>query len=149
MRKIISADSCRLKHSADKIFEAVSDVSVFKDWWSKNIKIKVLHISENRIGSKVEIRASGGWFRCEVVSVSPPNEVIIKYYEGVQKGEGVWKIRKAGDDESVVTYSIELEPVGIIPRFLSNFMNFSKLHSKSMKEIFQSLNEYLSTRNLN
>lgn len=145
MRKIISVDSCKLNHNAEKIYEAVSDVSVYKDWWSKNVKIKVLHISDNCIGSKVEIRASGGWFRCEIVSVNSPKEVAIKYYEGVQKGMGIWKIEKTGENESIVTYSIELEPVGFIPRFLSNFINFSKIHSKAMKEMFVSLERYLST----
>ena len=133
MKRIISSDSCKLSHSAEKVFDAVSDVTVYKDWWSSNVKIKVLEAKEVRVGSRVEIRASGGWFRCEVVSMSKPNEVRIKYYEGVQLGEGIWKLEKLGENETMLTYNINLEPNGLMPRFLSNLINFSKIHSKAMK----------------
>jgi ribosome-associated toxin RatA of RatAB toxin-antitoxin module len=137
MRRIISVDSCVLNHNAEKVFDAISDVTVYKDWWSSNVKVKVIVETENRVGSKVEIRASGGWFRCEITSLIPPNEIRVKYYYGVQVGEGIWSIEKTGANESVVTYSIDLEPVGFMAKLLSNFMNLSKMHSKSMVECFK------------
>lgn len=79
MRRIISTDSYRLKFSAERVFNAVSDVSVYKDWWSRKVKIKVLNMTEELAGSRVEIRASGGWFRCEIVSVMRNSEVRVKY----------------------------------------------------------------------
>ena len=97
------------------------------------------------VGSQVDIRASGGWFRCEVVSVNKPNEVRIKYYEGVQLGAGIWKVKKTGENETMLTYDINLEPNGFMPRLLSNFVNFSKFHSKAMKGMFASLDRYLTT----
>lgn len=146
MKRIISSDSCILKHSAEKVFDAVSDVTVYKDWWSSNVKIKVLNAKAERTGSRVEIRASGGWFRCEIVSVSKPDEVRIKYYEGVQLGEGIWKVEKTGENETMLTYDINLEPNGFMPRLLSNFINFSKIHSKAMKGMFAGLDRYLSSK---
>jgi ribosome-associated toxin RatA of RatAB toxin-antitoxin module len=146
MKKIISADTCILKYEPELIFDAISDVTVYDKWWSKNVKIKVLQYNDNRIGSKVEVHALGGWFRCEIVSTSPPNEVRIKYYEGVQKGLGIWTIEKTGDNKSILTYSIDLEPVGLFPGFLSHIMNFSKIHSKRMEEMFESLDTFLETR---
>lgn len=146
MKRIISSDSCILKHSAEKVFDAVSDVTVYKDWWSSNVKIKVLNTKAERTGSQVEIRASGGWFRCEVVSVSMPDEVRIKYYEGVQLGDGIWKIEKTGENETMLTYDINLEPNGFTPRLLSNFISFSKIHSKAMKGMFAGLDRYLSSK---
>ena len=145
MKRIISSDSCKLNHSAEKVFDAVSDVTVYKDWWSSNVRIKVLNAKEGRVGSQVEIRASGGWFRCEVVSMNKPDEVRIKYYEGVQLGEGIWKVEKTGENETVLTYDINLEPNGFVPRLLSNFINFSKIHSKAMKGMFSNLDKYLSS----
>jgi ribosome-associated toxin RatA of RatAB toxin-antitoxin module len=145
MRRIVSSDSRKLSHSAEKVFDAVSDVTVYKDWWSSNVKIKVLNANAERAGSQVEIRASGGWFRCEIVSMSNPDEVRIKYYEGVQLGEGIWKVEKTGENETMLTYDINLEPNGIMPRLLSNFINFSKIHSKAMKGMFAGLDRYLSS----
>ena len=145
MRRIISTDSYRLKFSAERVFNAVSDVSVYKDWWSRKVKIKVLNMTEELAGSRVEIRASGGWFRCEIVSVMRNSEVRVKYYEGVQTGEGIWNLEKAGDEETNLTYSINLEPNGIIPGVLSNFINFSRIHSNAMKEMFAGLEKYLQS----
>lgn len=144
MRRIISEDSYKLTHSAEEVFEAVSDVRVYKDWWSSNVKIKVLNVTDERTGSRVEIRASGGWFRCEITEVKKPSEVRVKYYEGVQIGEGIWKIEKDDDGYTVLSYSIDLEPNGLMPRLLSNFINFSKIHSKAMKGMFAGLERYLS-----
>jgi len=144
MRRIISTDSCRINHSAKKVFYAVADVMVYKNWWSKKVKAEVLESNADFIGSKVEIRASGGWFRCEIVSVKKPFEVRVRYYAGVQKGEGIWTIIPAGDSGAVLTYSINLEPNGFMPRLLSNFLNFSKIHSNAMIEMFTGLDKYLS-----
>jgi ribosome-associated toxin RatA of RatAB toxin-antitoxin module len=144
MRRIISTDSGRINHSAEKVFSAVADVMVYNNWWSKRVKVEVLESNADFIGSKVEIRASGGWFRCEIVSVNKPFEVRVFYYAGVQKGEGIWTIIPAGDSGAVLTYSINLEPNGFMPRLLSNFLNFSKIHSNAMKEMFTGLDKYLS-----
>lgn len=120
MRRIISNDSYKLNHNTEKVFNAVADVTVYKDWWSKNVKVKVLESKDDFIGSRVEIRTSGGRFRCEVVSVKNPSEVRICYYDGVQTGEGIWTIIPEGEFGTLLTYSINLEPNGFIPRFLSN-----------------------------
>lgn len=145
MKKIISVDFCKLNYKPELIFDAISDVTVYKEWAGENVKVEVLYDSDKRVGSKVEIHALGGWFKTEIISMNPPNEVRIKYYEGVQKGEGLWKIENAGNNESILTYSIDLEPVGFLPRFLSEFMDFSKMHSKAMMDMFQNLDKYLSS----
>ncbi len=136
MKRIISSDTCKLNHSAEKVFNAVADVSVYKDWWSKKVKVDVLESNDNFIGSKVEIRASGGWFRCEVVSANKPVEVRIKYYEGVQLGEGIWTLEKMGENETVLTYSINLEPNGFMPRLpfqlLKLFKNSFEINERNV-----------------
>lgn len=145
MRRILSEDFYKYNHSSEKVFNAVADVTVYKDWWSRKVKVDVLESADNFIGSKVEIHASGGWFRCEIISVNKPNEVRVLYYEGVQKGEGIWRIEKTGESETLLTYTINVEPSGLMPRLLSNFLNFSKIHSKAMKEMFVNLESYLSS----
>lgn len=145
MKRIISYDTYKINQSPDKVFQAVADVTVYKYWWSKKVKVNVLESTEDYVGSKVEIYASGGWFRCEVVSVNKPFEIRIKYYEGVQLGEGIWIMDKTGENETALTYSINLKPNGFIPGLLSNFLNFSKIHSRAMKDMFHNLDNYLSS----
>lgn len=144
MKRIISNDVYISRHSPEKLFAAVSDISTYHKWWGNKVKVKIIEKTENKIGSKVEVRASGGWFNCEILSMTPFTEVRTKYFAGVQKGEGVWKIEKLNENETKLSYSIDLEPNGIIPRFLSNFINFSKLHSSAMEDLFSGLEEYLS-----
>jgi ribosome-associated toxin RatA of RatAB toxin-antitoxin module len=145
MKKIISSDSIELNFSLEIVFEAVSDVTCYAKWWSKNVKVKVLENTANRIGSKVEIHASGGRFRCEIESLEPFREVRIRYYDGVQRGEGIWKIEKLSEKKSILNYSVDLEPVGFLPKFLSRFINFSEIHSNLMMEMFKSLEKYLKS----
>lgn len=145
MKRIVSKDTIILNHSAEKVFYAVADVTVYKDWWSRKVSVNVLESKESFTGSKVEVSASGGRFRCEIVSAVKHSEVRVKYYDGVQTGEGIWTIEEISDSKTRLTYSINLEPNGFIPRLLSNFMNFSGMHSKSMKEMFEGLERYLDS----
>ena len=146
MKRIISNDKYVYKHDPEKIFDAISDFRVYSQWWGKDVKLKLILVTENKIGSQVEVRASGGWFRCELVSLTPFEEVRIKYYEGVQSGEGIWRINRLDNGNSELVYSIDLEPKGLLPRFLSNFINFSEIHSKAMLGLFEGLEEYLSIK---
>ena len=143
MRRIISNDKYIYKHNAEKIFDAISDFRVYSLWWGKEVQVKLIQVTERKIGSQVEVKASGGWFRCELVSLKPFEEVRIKYYEGVQSGEGIWKINQLEDGKCELIYSIDLEPKGFIPRLLSDYINFSKIHSKAMLGLFEGLEKYL------
>ncbi len=145
MRRIIADDSSVFRYSPEKIYSTVSNMSTYEKWWGKKVKVKVLEITADGIGSKVEVRAVGGWFRCEIISLKPPEEIGILYYEGVQKGKGIWRIEKRGEKDTKLSYSIDLEPNGFFPRVLSNFLNFSKLHSKAMKDLFWGLENYLGS----
>lgn len=144
MRRITAQDSAVFNCPAEKIYDAVADMSQYEKWWGPKVKVKILEISSSQIGSKVEVRAAGGWFRCEIISLKPFEEIGILYYEGVQKGEGIWRINKLEKNIAELTYLIDLEPNGFIPRILSNFMNFSKLHSAAMRDLFSGLENYLA-----
>ncbi|HMV78159.1 MAG TPA: SRPBCC family protein [Leptospiraceae bacterium] len=144
MRRIIADDSAVFSFSPEKVYSAVSDMSTYEKWWGKKVKVKVLELSPQGVGSKVEVHAVGGWFRCEIISLKPFEEAGILYYDGVQKGKGIWSIEKLGAGKTKLSYSIDLEPNGFVPRFLSNFMNFSKLHSQAMKDLFSGLENFLA-----
>ncbi len=146
MTKIISSDSRVFNYKPELIFKAVSDVTEYEKWWSKKVKITVVETYENLTGSKVEIKAFGGWFRCEIVSVIPFKEVKIKYYDGVQLGDGIWKLGTDEKGSTKLTYEIELVPNGFIPKLFSFIVDYSKIHSKAMIEMFDGLDDYLSKK---
>lgn len=143
MRKIVCRDSCELEHDVRKVFAAVSDVGAYEHWWPESVKIKVLSRSEKLSGSKVEIRSSGGMFRCEIISVAADKEVTVNYYGGVLRGSAVWLIEKKTDNSCRLHYNLDLVPHGFLPELLSNFFDFSAIHSRTMINMFSGLKNYL------
>ncbi len=145
MRKIVCRDSCELEHDAKKVFDAVSDVGAYELWWPEDVKIKVICRNENISGSKVDIRSSGGSFKCELVSFIADKEVKVNYYGGVLRGSAVWLIDKTGEDSCRLHYNLDLVPHGFIPEFLSNFIDFSAIHSRTMTVMFSGLKKHLDS----
>jgi hypothetical protein len=77
------------------------------------------------------------------VQVIRDREILIKYVDGVHRGTGRWTLEKVADGTRAC-YQIDLEPHGWFPRLLSNFMDFGKMHSRSMEELFDGLEDWLS-----
>lgn len=144
MRRIKANDCAKLEGSVEKIFDIISDVRTYPNWWPTSVKVKVLEHKDDGLGSKIEVRAAGGWFRCTITSVDKPTKIGIQYYDGVQKGEGWWTITKIDENLVQVCYTIDLEPYGFVPRILSNFLDFSKIHSNLMKDIYKKIQYLLS-----
>jgi len=143
MRKIVCRDSCELQHDAGRVFKAVSDVSAYEHWWPEDVKIKVICRNENISGSKVEIRSSGGRFKCELISFVDCKEVTVNYYGGVLRGSAVWLIEKKNGDSCRLHYNLDLVPHGFLPELLSNFIDFAAIHSGTMTVMFSGLKKYL------
>ncbi|MCE1165054.1 MAG: SRPBCC family protein [Bacteroidetes bacterium] len=146
MRKIICRDFVRLDHETADIFNAVADVNTYKNWWGKKVKVKVLESKPGFIGSKIEIKSSGGKFYCEIVDVIPLRHVVVNYYKGVVRGKGIWIVDCVTDSGCALHYNIDLVPHGIIPRLLSNFMNFPAMHSRTMNGMFENLKLFLEVK---
>jgi hypothetical protein len=50
------------------------------------------------------------------------------------------------DDGTRACYQIDLEPQGWFVRLLSNWLDFGKIHSRSMGKVFDGLARWLKTR---
>lgn len=148
MRKIICRDSCILTHAPEEVFAAVADVGVYSEWWG-GVKVKVIDRQPEFIGSKVEIKSNGGKFCCEITGFVPCKQVDVNYYDGVVRGKGVWLLEKLSADSCRLHYNIDLVPFGLFPRLLSGVMDFSSMHSRTIKVMFASLADYLKRENKN
>ncbi len=144
MRKIICRDECELDHCSADVFKAVADVGTYKDWWGGKVFVKVIERKEGYIGSKIEVKSNGGKFFCEIADFIPDRHVIVNYYKGVVRGKGIWIIDCEPDNKCRLHYNIDLVPHGFIPRLLSNFMNYSSMHSRTMDTLFTNLEKYLA-----
>jgi uncharacterized protein YndB with AHSA1/START domain len=140
------ANDCRtLPFDVAEVFAALLDFENYPRWWPAQLRVRVLKVSPERVGSRIEVRPRGGVFVCEIVQVVPDREILIGYVEGVHMGTGRWRFEKVAEG-TCACYQIDLEPHGWLPRLLSNVMNFGKLHSRSMEKVFDGLEGWLRAR---
>ena len=142
MRNIQTSNSKILPHPAMQIWKVITDLSSYSAWWPSSIKIKTLHLSNELIGSRIEVRPYGGQpFCCEVSSINDSKELTLKY-SGIYSGTGKWTISEI-NGESCVTYKIELKIQNTMVRLLSFVLPVASIHSKLMEEVLTGLGRYL------
>jgi ribosome-associated toxin RatA of RatAB toxin-antitoxin module len=145
MRRTQATDCRTLRFDLDVVFAAVLDCENYPRWWPANLRVRVLQLTQNALGSRIEIRPRGGRFTCEIAQVVPAREILIEYVDGVHRGTGRWTFEKLAEGTRAC-YQIDLEPQGWLPRLLSNCMDFGKMHSRSMEQVFDGLESWLTAR---
>ncbi|ACL20958.1 hypothetical protein Dhaf_2935 [Desulfitobacterium hafniense DCB-2] len=107
--------------------------------------MRILEKSRDHLHAKIEVWASGGWFRCETISLSFPNRVDIRYYQGVVIGESWWDLEELENGGTKVSYSIALEPHGRVMGFVAKMINISTLHSFQFQRVLKRLHRHLDS----
>lgn len=144
----LMAEDCQIyAYPPEKIYEVLSDIPGYAKWWPWGVRVKVIGQSSDRIGDKIEVWASGGWFRCTVDKLQPYKRVGIKYYAGVVLGETYWTITPLQDGKTKVCYSIDLKLNGLLPKLLGGVINFSRIHSFQFRRVLAQLENYLRQTN--
>jgi uncharacterized protein YndB with AHSA1/START domain len=142
MRRTQATDCWTLPFGVAEVFAALLDFENYPRWWPAQLRMRALHVTPNRVGSRIEVRPRGGRFICEIGQIVPDQEILIRYVEGVHQGTGRWTFeRVAGGTRAC--YQIDLEPQGFLPRLLSHCMDFGKMHSQSMAKVFDGLEAWL------
>jgi putative intracellular protease/amidase/ribosome-associated toxin RatA of RatAB toxin-antitoxin module len=142
MRRTKAGDCRTLPFNVAQVYAALLAFESYPRWWPAQLRVRVLKVAPDGAGSRVEVRPRGGRFICEVGQVIPDREILIEYVEGVHRGTGRWTFEKLAEG-SRACYRIDLEPQGWLPRLLSNWMNFGKMHSRSMAKVFDGLATWL------
>lgn len=145
MRRTQATDCRTVPFGVSRVFAALLDFNSYPRWWPAELRVRVLNVTSERVGSRIEIRPQGGWFICEIGQVIPDQEIVIQYVEGVHRGTGLWTFEKLADSTRAC-YQIDLESQGWLPRLLSNWMDFGKIHSRSMAKVFDSLESWLNSK---
>ena len=145
MRRTQVADCRTFPFGVSGVFAALLDFSSYPRWGPAELRVRVLNVTPERVGSRIEIRPRGSRFICAVVQVIPDREIVIRYPEGVHRGTGRWALEKLAEGTRAC-YQIDLEPQGWLARPLSNWMDFGKMHSRSMAKVFDGLESWLRAR---
>jgi len=139
MTKIKARDEIILNCSIDEVWKILINIPSYHKWWPKLVNLKVSNFNEDIVNTTFEARPLGGKsFSCKVVSIIPNKEIRLNYFEGIYRGEGVWKIEKKEYFVNV-SYSVDLEIVDKSIAFLSRIISIPKLHSLIFKKILREL----------
>src|SRR5262245_51812462 len=142
MRRTQATDCRLLPFDVAEIVAALLDFESYPRWWPAELRVRVLKSTLDRVGCRIEVRPRGGRFICEIGKVVPDQEILIRYVEGVHGGTGRWTFEKLAEGTRTC-YQIDLEPQGWLARLLSNWMDFGKMHSRSMAKVFDGLESWL------
>lgn len=143
MRRTQVTDCRVFSFDAACVFAALIDFESYPKWWPGELRLKVLSVTADLVGSRFEVRPRGGSFVCEVVTLDDLRELQIRYVDGLHRGTGLWTLRPH-EYGTQVCYQIDLEPQGFVPRLLSNVIDFASIHSKGMEKVFDGLQQWLS-----
>jgi hypothetical protein len=138
MRRTVATDCRTLPFDLTCVYAALVDFENYPTWWPAELHLRVLRTSPELVGSRFEVRPYGGRFVCEVARVVPRLEVVIYYCEGLHRGTGVWTLEQTAAGVRVC-YRIDLEPQGWLPRLLSDWLDFGRMHSQGMERLFDGL----------
>lgn len=147
MQRLMAEDFQVYAYPPEKIYEVLSDIPGYARWWPWGVRVKVLEKNPSRIGDKIEVWASGGWFRCKVNALQPTERIGIEYYAGVVLGETYWTITPQQEGGTKVCYTINLELHGSLPKLMGVIINFSAIHSFQFRRVLASLDNYIRQTN--
>lgn len=143
MRRIHTITKTALPYSPEQIWEAIADFSGYHEWWPSSIRIKVIRVARDLMGSRIEIRPYGGQgFECAIDGVVPYSELRLKY-SGIYRGTGLWTL-SGRDGQCLVTYEITLEIDDRWVRCLSYLLPIGKIHSRLMTRVLSGLERQLA-----
>lgn len=144
--KRIQANDCRtLPFDVTTVYAALIEFENYPKWWPAYLRLRVLATTADLVGSRFEVHPTGGSFVCEVAQVVTEKELVIQYVDGLHRGTGIRTLESAPDGTRLC-YRIDLEPQGLLPRFLSHFMDFAGMHSRGMQRLFDWLEAWLRAR---
>lgn len=141
MRRTQAKDCRDLPFPPEVVFEALLDWKHYPDWWPPEVRFELLEQTPERIGSRARVQPLGASFTCEIQSIEPNRQIVVGY-DGVHVGQGIWNLEPTPTGTRAC-YAVDLEPQGLMPRFLSDFLDLAALHSAGMRRVFDGLERYL------
>jgi len=146
MPQIKAHDEITINASVENIWNVLIDIHHYHQWWPKSVNLKVSNFNKDIVNTQFEARPLGGKsFSCRVVNSVLNKEIRLNYFEGIYRGEGVWKLEKK-ENSITVSYSVNLEIVDKSIALLSRIIPIPKLHSMIFKKILKGLEKRVKSK---
>lgn len=144
MKNIYSVDQKILNYKIEDIFNIIQDFSTYTEWFPKKFKLEIISLTNDLIGSKLKISYLGLTIYWEIIKIDNLKEILISY-SGDLKGLGVWYFTDYATGVKIM-FEIEVKIVNPLIYLGSFFINPVTFHSNKMKQIFDSLDNYLAIK---
>lgn len=143
MDLIKAMESRSFKAPAYKIYSILMDVRNYKKWWPPNVKVNVTTPGKEGPGTCIEIRPFGriGLY-ARMESIIPNVKIAMLYYDGLYCGQAIWRIEDHRD-MTTLCYEAELQIRNRFFRFLNRIIGIKEIRSRTVKQIFDGLEDYL------
>jgi uncharacterized protein YndB with AHSA1/START domain len=143
---IHATDEITIPFPINEVWSVVVDIRGYPLWWPKSLRICLLPGDTELLGTEMEVRPVGGRpFRCRVEAVDLSRRIRMRYFGGFIDGFGEWRLEPL-DQETRVTYRLEVEAHGWLVVFLGKTLDLARLHSRSMQTVLQNLNLFLDRK---
>jgi ribosome-associated toxin RatA of RatAB toxin-antitoxin module len=148
MSKVTAKDIKFLNYPVSYVYRTLTDFASYQKWYPKPFKFDVLHLDSHAVGTTVAIENGRHvkWI-AKITEFEPDKLIGIDYIEGAWLGKTYWRFEDR-NGKTKLTLEIDLEINKPWLRLLAKFVNFSKLHSKQMNQVFTALERYMGSRSV-
>lgn len=143
---VTAKDSKVIHYPIEDVYRTLTDFHSYSSWYPRPFKIEVLHLNANAVGTTLSIE-NGKLVKwtAKISGFKPNNLIAIDYIEGAWLGKTFWRF-ESENGSTRVTLEIDIEINSPWLRHLSKIMNFSKVHSKQMQQVFNALELYMGKK---
>jgi len=143
MGKLKAKDTRLLKFPVDYVYRTLTDFASYSKWWPHAIKFDIEHLNPAIVGTTMNIQ-NGPFikWKSKITAFKTNRLLAIDYVDGAWLGKTYYRFGEK-EEGTELTLEIDLSVNRLWLKALSLPMNFSAIHSRQVKHIFNNLEKYL------
>lgn len=143
---IRAADERVVPFSAEQVWPVLLDFRRVPEWWPRSLRVKVVAVTADGVGSELEIHPRGGRaFRCRAESAETAHRLVMRYPGPFIAGTGEWRLEPVPGGTRVI-YTLDVVAQGRLVAWLGRWLNLGEIHSKSMRDVLENLERETARR---
>lgn len=144
MGSLIAKDSRYFDFPVDYVYRTLTDFASYSKWWPHEIKFDIEHLNPEIIGTTINVQ--NGLFvkwKSKITAFKTNKLLAVDYVDGAWIGKTRYRFEEK-DGKTELTLEIDLDINRTWLKFVSIFLNFSRIHSRQIQHVFNNLEKYLA-----
>jgi catechol 2,3-dioxygenase-like lactoylglutathione lyase family enzyme len=139
-----ATDTRLLDFPVDYVYRTVTDFASYSKWWPHEIRFDIEHLNPAVVGTTINIQ-NGSFVRwkSKITSFRVNRLLAIDYVDGAWLGKTQYRFAEK-DGKTELTLEIDLDVNRFWLKFFSVFLNYSRIHSRQIRHVFNNLEKYLA-----